>query len=419
MSEETKEAVTAEAPVEKHLKKKHPFRNGVLTGVAVTAAAAVVVSLVGLHAFGLFPADGPVSAKSLTKIHTLSRILDQDYYKDVSDSDKADGLYKGLMASAGDRYTEYYTPEEYRELMIDLTGDYAGIGALLSKDPDTGAVTIRKVYADSPAEKAGLKDGDVLISADGKDAASMELNDFVQIIRGKTGTDVSITYTRDGQETTVAVTREDIVLPSVDYQMLPGDPKIGYIEITQFSDGTLSEFEKALADLESQGMQGVIFDLRSNGGGLVDSVVSVLDDILPAGEVVYTLDKYNNRKGFDSDDEKKLDIPITVLVSGNTASAAEIFTGAIRDFDYGTVIGTKTFGKGIVQTTMQLYDGSAVKVTTSTYYTPKGTSINGKGIEPDIELEYEAPASGQTYDINQDNQVEKAEEVLASKIKEN
>lgn len=222
-------------------------------------------------------------------------------------------------------------------------------------------------------------------------------------------------YKRDGQEHTIEITREEVIVPSVSHRML--DDKIGYIRISSFVNGTQKDFEDALADLQGQGMQGIVFDMRDNGGGMVDSVVAILDDILPAGTVVYTMDKSGKREDYTSDDAKKIDIPVTVLVNENTASAAEIFTGAIRDFNYGTIIGTNTFGKGIVQSTVPLSDGSAVKITVATYYTPSGECIHEKGIKPDIELEFSYADENPTeYDELKDNQVQKAMEVLGEKL---
>ena len=195
------------------------------------------------------------------------------------------------------------------------------------------------------------------------------------------------------------------------------DGNIGYIEITEFANNTETEFMNAINVLKSQGMEAVIFDLRSNGGGLVDTATAMLDDILPAGTTVYTVDKKGNRTDYSSDQENQLKIPTVVLISGYTASASEIFTGAVRDFTWGTIIGTKTYGKGVVQITVPLSDGSAVKVTTETYYTPKGDEIQGKGIEPDIELEYEFLGGEEDeYSLDLDNQVQKAVEVLNGQL---
>lgn len=346
-----------------------------------------------------------------SKLSTLISLIENYYYQDVDSQVLVDGIYSGLVDSLGDPYSEYYTAEEYEDLMEVLTGNYAGIGALLQKDAETGEVSITKVYSGTPAEKAGLTEGDKIVSADGYLATDEDLDIFVQHIRGEEGTDVELLIERDGEELTVTCTRASIVTPTVEYQMLDSD--VGYIAVSQFTDGTYDDFVAAYEDLESQGMTSVIFDMRNNGGGLLDSVVDILDYLLPKGTVVYTMDKYGTREDYTSDDAHFKNIPITVLVNGNTASAAEIFTGAIRDFNYGTIIGTQTFGKGIVQSTIPLSDGSAVKLTTQTYYTPSGECIHGTGITPDIELEYEfLGTEGDTYSVDLDNQIQRALEEL-------
>lgn len=399
----------------KERRKAHKFRRGFLFGLLSGVAAVILVIVIFLAALGLTPGH-LLSAGTQAKIGVLSSIIDKYYYKDVSDSTKETGLYKGLLESMGDQYTEYYTPEEYQQLKVDLEGDYAGIGAVLTQDKTTKEVTVAEVYDDSPAKKAGLRSGDVIVSVDGHQAVDEDLDDFVKRVRGKKGTSMEVVYSRDGQEQTVSITREEVLVPSVSGKMLSDG--IGYIRITQFSNGTQAEFEKTLKSLQDQGMKGVIFDLRDNGGGMVDSVVAILDDILPKGTVVYMKDKDGNRKNYTSDDEKQLDLPMTVLVNGNTASAAEIFTGAVMDFKKGTVIGTQTFGKGIVQVTLPLNDGSAVKITTARYYTPNGVCIQGKGITPDVTLDYEFLGSeDQDYDWTLDNQIQKAVEVLKETMK--
>ncbi|QFJ54710.1 S41 family peptidase [Pseudobutyrivibrio xylanivorans] len=346
-----------------------------------------------------------------SKLSTIISIIENYYYQDVDSNDLVNGIYKGVVASLDDPYSEYYTAEEYEDLMSTLTGNYAGIGALLQKNAETGAVTITKVYAGTPAEKAGLLAGDYIVSADGNLATDEGLDTFVQHIRGEEGTDVELVISRDGEEQTVVCTRASIATPTVEHQMLEGN--VGYIVVSQFTEHTYRDFVDAYKDLENQGMTSVIFDMRNNGGGLLDSVVEMLDYLLPDGTVVYTMDKAGEREDYRSDDASSKNIPMVVLVNENTASAAEIFTGAIRDFDYGTIIGTNTFGKGIVQSTIPLTDGSALKLTTQTYYTPSGECIHGKGIKPDIELEYEfMGGEDDTYSVDLDNQIQKALEVL-------
>lgn len=420
MLEENQEEIQNQLPETeqdsvKKEKKKHPFRNGFLSGVAVCLVIALMVVIVKETILHSTVGSGFMTKHGVEKVNLLSDVIDKYYYKDITDEEKMEGIYKGLMSSTNDKYTDYYSPKEFKDLMVTMEGDYGGIGATLSQDKVTKEVSVVEVYEGSPAARAGLERGDIVISVDGHLGTDESLDDFVQRIRGEEGTSIEMVYKRGDQEKTIEITREEVIVPSVSHRML--DDKIGYIRISSFVNGTQKDFEDALADLQGQGMQGIVFDMRDNGGGMVDSVVAILDDILPAGTVVYTMDKSGKREDYTSDDAKKIDIPVTVLVNENTASAAEIFTGAIRDFNYGTIIGTNTFGKGIVQSTVPLSDGSAVKITVATYYTPSGECIHEKGIKPDIELEFSYADENPTeYDELKDNQVQKAMEVLGEKL---
>ena len=393
--------------------RKKGFRRGVLVGISGTLIVCLLLSFAFMAVLNVRVAGSFMTKGESNKLNQLNKLLDEYYYKDVSNKKKVEGIYKGLFSSTGDDYTEYYTPEEYEKLNAELTGNYAGIGAVLQKDPESGDLTILDVYKESAAEKAGLKEGDIIISVDNNRAADTDdLDDYVsKNIRGKEGIVRHFEIQRGAETKKIDIKLKQVTVPTVDYKMLDG--KIGYIEISQFSSGTYEDFTKAVEDLKSQGMTSVIYDLRNNGGGMVDSVTSILDEILPKGRTVYTKDKEGHEESFYSSGKKKLEIPTVVLVNGNTASASEIFTGAIRDFKWGTIIGEKTFGKGIVQVTLPLTDGSAIKVTNARYYTPNGECIHKKGIKPDIELKYKFLGnSTDEYDISLDNQVQKAIEVL-------
>ncbi len=409
----------------KKKRKKPGFAAGVVVGIA---AAAVI--LVG-GTFGICKAGNyqmVIGSKGASKVKN-TKLLDQDtvdkvdeltnymdlyYYEDYDVQDVQDGLLKGVVSGLGDKYSAYYTAEEYKEQQLSTSGTYYGIGAALAQDKDTMQVTITKIYEGTPSEEAGLKKDDVIVSADGTDATSMELTDFVKLIRGEEGTTVHLEVYRPSTEETLEfdVERKNVELPSVSSQMLENN--IGYIQISEFQSKTAEQFESALSSLKDQGAQSLIVDVRGNGGGLVDSVVAILDDILPEGTVVYTEDKYGNRQDYTSSGDTYLDMPIAVLVDQNSASASEIFAGAIKDYNYGTLIGTKTFGKGIVQTVFSLPEGDAIKITTAKYFTPDGNYIHGVGIEPDIELEYQfMGGENDEYSVDLDNQIQKAIEVLS------
>ncbi|MBP5325827.1 MAG: S41 family peptidase [Pseudobutyrivibrio sp.] len=341
----------------------------------------------------------------------LENLINTYYYNDVDQETLQNGAYHGIFDSLEDPYSQYFTPEEYAEYSSVVNGNFGGIGAGLQKDADTGEVVVTKIYKDSPAEKGGIKEGDIIVSADGHKGVNYSLEDYVsKYLRGDEGTEVNLVISREGEEIEVTLVRDIIEVETVAYKML--DDNIGYISISQFTGSTDKEFEKAFEELESQGMTAVIYDLRNNGGGIVDTATNILDYLLPKGTVMYTMDKAGNRRDYNSGASHK-EIPTVVLVNGNTASSAEIFTGAIRDFEYGTIIGTQTYGKGIVQTSFKLQDDSAVKLTTHKYYTPNGECIHGQGITPDIVLEYEfLGGEDDEYAVEFDNQLQKALEVL-------
>lgn len=358
-----------------------------------------------------------LNRKTINKIEELLAYIDLYYNDEYDAEDVRDAIYEGTLSGLGDPYSVYYTADDYRDLQISTSGNYYGIGAGLAQNAKTMEVTISKVYEGTPAEKAGLKDGDQILKVDDIDATSMELSKLVKNIRGEEGTTVHLQVYREssGETLEVDVERANVDLPSVSYEML--DDGIGYIQISEFQSNTAKQFKKAVKDLQSQDMKGMIVDVRSNPGGLITSVVDILDQILPEGTVVYTEDKYGKREDYTSD-SNCLDLPIAVLVNENSASASEIFAGAIKDYNYGTLIGTKTFGKGIVQTVYPLEDGDAIKITTAKYYTPKGNYIHKVGIEPDIEVKYDySGPKDEKYDKQYDNQLQKAVEVLEKEVK--
>lgn len=351
--------------------------------------------------------------KTVSKLSELTSYINAYYMDEYDISDVQESLLAGYVSGLGDKYTVYYTPEEYEDLQISTTGTYYGIGAGLQQNADTMQVTVSKVYSGTPSEEVGLKENDIILYVDDIDATSMELTLLVQKIRGEEGTTVHLQVYRPSTNETLDfdVPRRNVSLPSVEGQML--DNNIGYIAIGEWQRTTSDQFKKIVEELAGEGMESMIIDVRSNPGGLLSSVVNVLDYILPEGTVVYTEDKYGNRETYTSD-KSCLNYPMAVLINGNSASASEIFAGAIRDYEYGTLIGTTTYGKGIVQSIFNLTGGDALKVTTAKYFTPNGNYIHGVGIDPDISLEYEysGPAD-EPYQMQYDNQLQKAIELLS------
>ena len=411
----------ASSPYGEKPKKKKSFARGVLTGaLSVSVIFAILTCIFFKVAY--HDLSDVLDAETEKKLNEVYSVISEYYYKDADLNDLSTGTVKGMVEGLKDPYSVYYTAEEYEDFIIDATGSYAGIGAVLSKDQTTGSVSVINVYEGSPAEEAGLKKGDIIVSADGHEGTEEELSVFVQSIRGEEGTDVKLEVYRDGKTLEIVCTRRAIQVPSVKYQMLKdeaGNEDIGYIQISEFSEGTYDEFVKALTDLQDQGMKAVIYDVRSNPGGMLQTVTDMLDYILPAGTTVYMLDNQENKTEYTSDDKQALDLPTVVLVNGESASASEIFSGAVRDFKYGTLIGTTTYGKGVVQNTIPFSDGSALKLTIATYYTPSGECIHEKGITPDIELEYEYTGDEEgDYDYYADNQVVEGIKELTKKISE-
>lgn len=401
-------------------KERGSFGAGLFTGILITVAAAILLLLIMLRAGVLSEGKkGPeaLSEAANAKLSAIEGLVELHYFGEVDPELENEAVYKGYIAGLEDPYSEYFTAEEYEEQQEKVTKEYYGIGATLTQEKDNGIVTIVYVYEGTPAERAGLKEGDIIVSADGLEATTMDLDEFVDHVRGEEGTTVQLVIRREGEKDllTFDVEREEVKLPTVDSELLDG--KIGYILISRFALNTAEEFREAVSELEKKGMKAMIVDLRYNPGGLLGSVVEILDEILPEGTVVYTEDKYGNRQDEVSDAEHYMDLPIAILISENSASASEIMAGAIRDYEYGTLIGTTTYGKGVVQQTFPMTDGSAVKLTVEKYFTPKGENIQDKGIDPDIELEYEfLGKEDEAYDYAKDNQIVKAIQVLEKEL---
>lgn len=325
------------------------------------------------------------------KLNAMDSVMDYFYFEDVDEQKAKDSIYKAYLSSYGDKYTVYYTSDEYKRLMESTNGKFYGIGAVCQLS-DEGGIILVDVYETGAGYKAGLRTGDRIVQVDGTDVTDKDLSSAVALVKGEKGTSVTLKIVRDAQTIEYTVIRDEVEIQTVSYAMT--EDYVGYIRIAQFEDVTARQFEAAVEDLKSQGVKGIVVDIRNNPGGLLTSVVSMLKYILPEGLIVYTEDKAGNRREYSGNDNQELDMPLAVLVNGNSASAAEIFAGAIQDYEKGTIIGTQTYGKGIVQTVKPLTDGSAIKLTTAKYFTPKGQDIHGKGVTPDETVEYDA-ASGE------------------------
>lgn len=350
----------------------------------------------------------------IEKINLLRSTIKYYYVEDLDDEILEDGLYSGLMDSLGDPYAEYYTPEQWIALQNSTEGIYYGIGAYMKKDTVTGYPQITGVIRNTPAEESGIQIDDYIYLVDGMDVFDMNLTDVTSMIKGEEGTTVTLTLIRPstGEEIEMTLERRKVETPTVEYEMLDND--IGYIIISEFDAVTVDQFAEALAMVKGNGMRGLILDLRGNPGGNLSAVVDIARMLLPEGIIVYTEDKYGNRNEYTCDGSKCINVPMVVLVNGGSASASEILAGAIKDYGIGTLVGTTTYGKGIVQRLIALDDGSAIKLTVSHYYTPLGNDIHQIGIVPDEELEFDTESYAED---RTDNQLERAVELLRRQIR--
>ena len=388
--------------------KHKEYTAGVLTGVLVVTLAVGGVKFVQQRQY-----NGVLSDSShVQKIEYLEKLIDQEYLGEVDNDEMAEGVYAGLVYGLGDVYSRYYTADEYAQETASTDGAYAGIGVSIQKNKN-GGVQIAECYEGGPGAEAGLQTGDVITAINDTDVTDMELSDVVSLIRENKDKTIVLTVFRENEEKSreISVDVTDVELPSVFGEML--DKKTGYIQITQFTGVTPQQYKDTFAELKDKGMERLVIDLRDNPGGLLTSVCDILREILPEGLIVYTEDKYGNREEETCDGKNKLDMPLAVLVNENSASASEIFAGAVQDHGVGTIVGTTTYGKGVVQELRQLSDGSAVKLTVSNYYTPNGNSINKVGIKPDVEVKLASVLLNKDEITHEeDNQLQKALNVI-------
>lgn len=319
------------------------------------------------------------------KFNQLKEVIMEDYLEEPELDTLTEGALKGMVASLDDPYTYYLTAEEYQEFLMDMEGTYAGVGLSVSVSDEDNMITVVNAFKGSPAAEAGIAPGDKIVGVNGEDVDGSMLDEAVQKMRGEPGTSVTISILRNGEIKDYTIERAVIDIPDMEYRML--DEEVGYIWLYRFDKDSAKNFVDAVNDLNSQGMKGLVLDLRNNPGGLLDECVAIADMLLPEGLVLYSEDKHGNREEYPSNEEH-LDIPLAVLVNEFSASASEVLSGAIQDHGAGVIIGKTTFGKGLVQTIRGPFkEGDVIKLTTSKYFTPNGRDINEKGVEPDIEVE--------------------------------
>ena len=410
-------------PKQEPRQTKEMFLVGLLTGVIISALTASCI-FIGVRFADLMQhrrakpvsmeetaAENVVNDDSMAKLEAIEEVIGEYYYQeeDINTDAMIEGMYAGIVDSLGDPYSVYYTAEEWKQMMQDTEGIYYGIGAYISLDKTTGFGKINGVIENTPAQDAGLRENDIIYKIDGESAQGLDLTEIVSRIKGEEGTTVHLTIYREGESDYLEmdVVRRQIESPTVNYEML--DDHIGYIQITEFDDVTVNQFDEAMKERPKADAAGLILDLRSNPGGSLSAVVDISRQLLPEGLIVYTEDRSGKRMEYSCDGDHEIRIPLVVLVNGNSASASEILAGAIKDYEKGLLVGTTTFGKGIVQRILPLTDGTAIKLTVSAYYTPKGNNIHNIGIEPDIICEFDGDAY---YDDGFDNQLERGIEEI-------
>ena len=400
------------------------MRQYIKTIITIAVTAAVTFSVTAIT-FRLSDADfkiGNNSADRLKmKIDVINTYLDENYLYDNVNYYKANNAaLKAYVESLEEPYTHYYPKHEFENYLSGIEESYVGIGVVISADTENDKICVISPFYDSPAYKAGIKPGDFITEVDGRKYTASEMDACINAIKdGKSGTSVDVTIERDGKELSFNVERGEITENSVKSEMLDND--IGYISITGFNkskeltgSSTSSEFKTELEKLKKDGMKKLIIDLRDNPGGVLEEVCIVADTLLPEGIITYTKTRSGERDVYSSD-KNGLDIPMAVLINGNSASASEILAGAIKDYGTGKIVGKQSYGKGIVQSVLPFSDGSGMSMTVSEYYTPKGVSIHSVGVEPDYVVDLPDEYKDEHIYLlprDKDTQLKKAIEIL-------
>ena len=393
------------------MNNRKSFLKGAFCGALAILLVIGVVSC-GVKANIVSSGNKRVTSDTERKLGVLHSLIDESFLGEVDEKKLEEGLYEGYVSGLEDPYSVYYDAEDTKSFMESSEGEYSGIGAVMTQNKDSGIITLTHVYEDSPAMKAGLADEDILYKVEGKEVTGEDLTEVVSRIRGDKGTEVELTVLRGkkNEEVTVVAVRDTIETQTVQTRML--EDHIGYLSVSEFDSVTYNQYVKGLNDLQGQGMKALVVDLRGNPGGNLNTVCDILDLMLPKGLIVYTQDKKGEKREMTSDEENQFTLPMTVLVNGNSASASEIYAGAIQDYGLGKIVGTQTYGKGVVQQIFDLRDGTCVKLTIAEYYTPKGRNINGTGITPDVKVEYEPDEKSPEADNQLDTAVREVKKEL-------
>ncbi len=345
------------------------------------------------------------------KLLTLSEYLTENYYQELDQEELVEFAIKGMFQGVGDPYTSYMFEEEFTELMVRNQGSYGGIGVIITPGDD-GLVTVVSPIENTPGERAGILTGDRILAVDGEAVSGDKLDYAADIMKGDPGTDVVLSIWREGLGDAIDITlvREEIRLETVRSEVLENN--IGYVRISMFDEKTAKDFKDHVKKLQAENVGGLIIDLRNNPGGLMDQCIKIADMVLGEQVIVYTENRHGERE-IEKSDKKQIDLPLVVLVNKGSASASEILAGAIKDGNRGKIVGTTTFGKGLVQQLKPLNDGTGFKYTISQYFTPNGNNIHGRGIEPHIVIELPEEIRNESdIERDQDIQLDKAIEIL-------
>lgn len=388
---------------------KKTFLKGFAVGVAVSVAVSAAVGAGFVFKSNFIAAENTGKMTTESKVDYIETLLEKMYVDDVDEEKMNDAMFKAMVESLGDKYTEYFTADEFRTYMEQSQGSFYGIGVTVTEDKETAGILVVEVFEDSPAEKAGIKTGDHIIGVDGTDVSDFTLDAAVTLMRGEKDTSVNITVRRGEETLDFTMVRDEVNSITVAGTVIDD---IGYIRIAGFKKNTYNEFKKVYDELTAQNIKGMVLDLRNNPGGLFDVCGKIADELVGEGVYVYTIDKSGKKVEYTSD-TNCINIPLYVLVNGMSASASEILSGAIQDMGYGKLVGETTYGKGLVQGIFSVPDGSGVKITIQKYYTPRGVCIQGEGIAPDYEVHL---PEGYTYygaiDLENDTQLKKAIELI-------
>lgn len=382
--------------------KKHSYLTSIIVGAISGAIVFSILALMITKSYGL-------SIQEYKDINDFKEFTKQYYYEDTKDVDFEEGIRKGIVDSLKDPYSKYLSKEEFKEMMEDTTGSFVGIGVYIAPTEENTIVVISPIK-NTPAEKAGIKSGDIIATVDGQKYSGKQMQDAVKKMRGKEGEKVKIgIIDNNNKYKELTIIREPIHPQTVDSKVLENN--IGYIQIISFEEKTAEEFRKNYENLKKKNIKSLIIDLRSNPGGLVDQVVDIANQIMPKATIVYTNNKNNEKQYYKSDDKEQIKLPMVVLVNEGSASSSEILSGALQDNKLATIVGEKTYGKGVIQSVLEMKGKGGLVITTAQYFTPNGNIVHKKGITPDVKVETKLNTK------EKDVQLEKAIETIKKKMK--